>query len=623
MAETLAADIETNGLLMTATRLWQISIVNLETGELTSYNENGGRPFTEAFDRMRNAEMVVFHNGLGYDIRVLQKLYPDETFRWDNVVDTLVLSRLGNPERLGGHSLAAWGETLGFPKPEHEEWDRWSPEMEHRCNIDTKITVKVFDRLKPMLTAYERAVKLEHRVAWIVAKMIDRGFALDKDYTEQLLSRLMDEQDELRNDLLTIFPPVLVPKESSPSKWVKTLKVVNKRHPLFGELDPDTEFCPLVLQEFNPGSRTQIAERFIRKYGWKPSKFTPTGQPEISEDTLNELTYPEAGPMAKYMKLEKLIGQISSPIKKSGRGGGWLPHARDHGDHWRVHSNVIPLAAVTGRMSASSPNIQQVATEAYMRKAWVAGPGKVLVGVDADGLEGRMLAHYLMPYDGGKYARMLLEGKKEDGTDLHSTNQKNAGLYILNNAKRLFYAMIYGGGDAKLGLIVTQDAHEAEKTVNLEYLGLAGKKRVSLSAIGAAARAKVVAGIVGLGPLTALVQDKSRKQKWVRGIDGRKLWSRSPHSALNTVLQSAGAILMKIALVIAEDDLSASGLETDEDYGLVALIHDEIQYEAKPEHAEQVRDIVIDAIRKAGEELDMRIAHLGTGAIGNDWSATH
>lgn len=622
MAERLAADIETDNLLLDATVLHQLSITNIDTMETTSYNNFGGEHIDKAFDRMRRASMVAFHNGLGYDLMVLMRLFPDQVFRIDNVIDTLTLSRLGNPERAGGHSLAAWGETLGYPKPEHEDWSKWSPEMETRCNIDTQITARLFKRLEPMLGAYSSAVALEHKVAWIVGRMNERGFALNKDYAQRTLLKLQAEQDELRVDLLDIFPPILVPKESK-AKAVKKLKMVNRNHPLYGELDAGDEYCPLAVQEFNPGSRTQIADRFITKYNWKPVQFTPTGQPEISEDTLNELDYLEAKPMAEYMKLEKLIGQLASPIKKSGFGGGWLPHARWHGDHWRVHPNVISLAAVTSRMSASSPNIQQVSTEAFMRKAWVAKDGYVLVGVDADGLEGRMLAHYLMPFDEGAYAKMLLEGKKEDGTDLHSTNQRNTGLYSRNNAKRVLYALIYGGGDAKLGLIAMQDANEAGKPVDADFHGFKPGKKVSLSVLGKSIRKKLIDGIQGLGELTRLVSNKSRQQKWLKGVDGRKLWSRSPHSALNTVLQSAGAILMKEAIVIAQADLEATDLVEDEDYGLVALIHDEIQYEVKEEHGEQVKLIVMEAIAKAGINLEMRIAHLGTGAIGKTWADTH
>ena len=167
-----------------------------------------------------------------------------------------------------------------------------------------------------------------------------------------------------------------------------------------------------------------------------------------------------------------------------------------------------------------------------------------------------------------------------------------------------------------------QDAKDAGKPINLAHFGFKGKKSVSLRAIGKKARAMLVANIPGLADLTFAASQTARDQGWVRGLDGRKLWSRSPHSALNLVLQSAGIILMKRAAVIAEDKLAAI-MQEDQDYGLVMQVHDELVYEALPEHAERVRDIVQDAIAEAGEQLGFRLPHLGTGKIGQDWSQVH
>jgi len=594
---TLIADLEANGLLDEVSKIHQITTIDADTGELHSYNGNN---VIAGVQRLCDADRIVGHNFIGYDIPAIRIVYAVEIDP-RKVIDTLILSKLGNPDRPGGHTLASWGERLGHPKVEHEDWETWSPEMEHRCNEDTRITHKVFERLRPMLDQQPEAVAIEHEIAVRVEETVRRGFGLDVEACHRLVNQFLKEREAHLREFKSIFPPILVsPKPTSPTK---RLKVINKRSPYYGVMEPGADFCPVVVQEFNPGSRQQIAQRLVSKYNWVPKVYTNTGIPEVSEDTLRDLPYPEAQKFAAYLATEKKLSQINSEPKANGYGGGWL-HYEKNG---RVHASLNSLKAVTGRMSCSSPNVQQVASDPAMRAAWVPAPGHVLVGVDADGLELRCLGHYLSGYDGGEYANLVVHG------DVHSKTMENVGFYDRNQVKRLTYGWLYGAGDAKLGTIALEDAQKAGKEINYGVLGIErGKRTPSASTVGRAVRARLQGGFTGLSDLVAAVRAKAQTQGKLKGLDGRTLWARSPHSALNLLLQSAGAIIVKKAWCLM-----------DRDVRVVMQVHDEWQVECSPEEADDIGGHVVSCVKKAGVDLGFRCELAASYHIGASWAETH
>lgn len=625
MGETLVVDIEADGLLPEATTLWQISVIDANTEELTSYNDHDGalhgRSLSDGLRRVCSADTLIMHHGLGYDLPALKKLRGLD-IPWKRVVDTLVLSKLGNPTREGGHSLEAWAPRLGYDieKVQHEDWSRWSFKMEHRCNIDCEITLGVYKRLVGMYDVMPDAVATEHAVANAVHHVMQRGFKLDKEHAIKLLNELQTEVEEIAEDIRQSFPPVLVPKSKSAPE--KTLKVVNKNHPLKGLLEPGVPFCPVEVQEFNPGSRQQIADRLIWRYKWKPTKFTPGGSPEVSEDILKELPYDEAQKCAEYLKVDKMIGQINSAPNANGYGGGWLHHVQDDG---RVHASLDYNRANTHRLSCSAPNLQQVSRDKRMRAAWVPEEGWKLLGVDAEGLELRCLAHYLFPADGGEYAKILVEGEKDKGTDVHSVAMRLICFNDRDQTKRAEYGWLYGAGDAKLGLIAWQDAYKAGVEINYAGLGLEvrGKKKPSMTVVGKAVRDRLENGFTGLAELVNGIKRKAHQTGKLKGLDGRPLWVRSPHSALNLLLQSAGIIVIKKAWSMLDDDLAKVGFEYGKDYAMVLQVHDEFQFEVRPEIAEEVGEVISNTIVAAGTALGFRCPLAADYKIGAAWSETH
>ena len=170
--QMLVFDCETNGLLHDVSEIHCIAIYDSETEETTVFNDRGGqcRPITEALHWLNSAEIIIGHNIIGYDLPVFRKVYPffNTTAA---IVDTLVLSRLYHPNMMeidhkrnwdrmplqlyGRHSLESYGYRLGEYKGEFgktSDWKDWSQEMQDYCVQDVKVTTKLCDHFRPLMT---------------------------------------------------------------------------------------------------------------------------------------------------------------------------------------------------------------------------------------------------------------------------------------------------------------------------------------------------------------------------------------------------------------------------------------------------------------------------------------
>ena len=547
----IVLDIETNS---THDKIWMCVTRDIDTDEVIVWKAvNGLQKY------LATCDLIIMHNGINFDAPVLRKNW-NVTMKLSQVYDTLVASRLLNPSLENGHSLEAWGERLGFSKGDFSDWDNGAtPEMEQYCIQDTLVTAKLYNHLVTTLQSEkfsQRSIDLEHNVQAIITKQEENGFKLDEPKALQLLALLKAKLDAIQVEMATIFPDKV--ESGRVSKNGKPLKD--------------------IVTPFNPGSRKQIAERLIEK-GWKPKKHTEKGSVIVDEAVLETLDYPEAKAIAEYMMLQKRIAQIES----------WLDAMKSDG---RVHGRVITCGAVTGRMTHMSPNMAQVPNSGSpygmdCRELWTVEKGNALVGIDASGLELRMLAHYMNDY---AYTNEVVSG------DIHTTNQKAAGLETRNQAKTFIYAFLYGAGSAKIGAVVGGSAKEGQRLID-SFLRNTPK-------------------------LQELRQKVSRiystKGK-LPGIDGRQLLCRSEHSAVNTLLQGAGAIVMKQALVILDRKLK--GLKIP--YKFVANVHDEWQLEVPFTFAEQVGNLGVKSIEEAGQVLEMRCPLTGEFKYGNNWKETH
>ena len=547
----IVLDIETNS---THDKIWLVVTRDIETGAVVSWKQASGLQ-----KYLDSCDLIIMHNGIAFDLPVLQKSW-SVTMKLSQVYDTLVASRLLNPSLEGGHSLAAWGQRLGFPKGDFSDWDGGlTPEMETYCIQDTLVTQKLYDVLINELKYNkfeQRSIELEHKVQAIVAKQERNGFRLDEKKATILLSELSSKLAAIEVAMQGIFPAKTIERVSE--KTGKSLKA--------------------KVEVFNPGSRKQIGERLIEK-GWKPDRYTETGQPIVDEGTLEGLDIPEAKAINEYLMLQKRIAQIESWLKALGSDG-------------RVHGKVITNGAVTGRMTHMSPNMAQVPNSGSpygedCRDLWIVDKGYKLVGIDASGLELRMLAHYMKD---DAYTSEVVSG------DIHTANQKAAGLETRNQAKTFIYAFLYGAGDAKIGKVVG-----------------AGEKE------GKDLKSRFLQNTPSLKILREKVSSIAKNTGTLPGLDGRRLQVRSDHAALNTLLQSAGAIVMKQAVVLLDESLSKFGI----DYKFVANVHDEWQIEVEESYADMVGKIGVQSIENAGKILSMRCPLGGEYKVGNSWKETH
>jgi DNA polymerase I-like protein with 3'-5' exonuclease and polymerase domains len=568
----IVLDIETN---LAHDKIHLVVTKDIDTGEVRTWKAASNLP-----EFLKDASLIVMHNGISFDAPVLNRLWKTK-IRSSQVYDTLIVSRLLDPSRENGHSLEAWGQTLGFHKIDYAAVWQWMMDrkeayagecfdspvdslLEHYCIRDVEVTAKLFVRLSSDVVEKQfsqESVELEHRVAQIISEQERNGFKLDQIYATCLLTDIKSKVAGIYEQMQQRWPPVTVERFSD--KTGKRLK--------------DS------VVTFNPGSRQQIGER-LKELGWKPKEFTETGQPKVDETILANIKIPEAQVIAEYLMLQKRISQIESWMEAVGKDG-------------RVHGKVITNGAVTGRMTHSSPNMAQIPNAGSIygpecRECWTVEDGNVLVGCDASGLELRMLAHYMK--DEG-YVRTVCEGSSKDGTDVHTVNQRAAGLASRDNAKTFIYAFLYGAGDAKIGSIVGGSARDGTKL-----------------------KAKFLAQTPALAKLLERVGRQAAKG-WVPGLDGRRIWVRSEHAALNSLLQGAGAIVMKKALVIFDDKRKANKWPVK----YVANVHDEAQLECPKDIAEEVGKAFRQSIIEAGEFYKLRCPLDGEYKIGRNWRETH
>ena len=565
-----------------------------------------GDSLEEGLRCLRIADIIVGHNVLGFDIPAIQKLYPD--WKPEGLVrDTLLLARLKYPDQknldfsrpgvelprnlIGSHSLAAWGHRLGVHKGDYgskeNAWDQFTDEMLDYCIQDTLVTQRLFQAI----TAQQddtASIALEHEFAEVIDQQEKNGFAFDLPRAAELYGEWSQTRDDLRKQLIDRFPPAQQIMKT-PAWWLAggdqyPTKGAAKKA---GYKDSEITKGPNRVKEipFNPDSRQQIARCLQDKYDREPAAFTANGQPQIDESILKALPFEEAKMLVDYLTIAKRIGQLAEGNE------AWMKLC----ENGRIYGSVITNGTVTGRCTHSRPNLAQCPsiTAPYgkeCRSLFIAPEGRSLVGVDASGLELRCLAHYLWRWDDGKYADIILNG------DIHTANQKAAGLENRSQAKTFIYGWLYGAGPGKIGSIVGGTAKDGQQLM-----------------------ARFLKRMPALKHLKDSINSTLEKRDYLVGLDGRHIPVRSQHSALNALLQSAGAVIMKQATVDADRRLKKAIIDVKQ----VAHIHDEIQYEVAEEDAVIVGEAAVAAICMAGQPFGFRCPLDGEYRIGKNWAETH
>ena len=552
-------DIETT---MTADKIWCIVCKHGDT--YYQFKEDRLHRFAEL---IKQTDEVIGHNIIGFDIPVVNTIFGYDVFANCKVTDTLVLSRLLNPMIEGGHSLKNWGTKLGQNKIHFEQFDYFSEDMLTYCRNDVELTERLYKFLINKTKDFGMSIELEHKVAQIIQKQHERGFKINVVEAYELQSKFQEDMNDLTTKVRETFPPMKIEEEFIPKSNNKARGYVK-----------GVPFTKVKYKEFNLGSRQQIAERLML-LGWKPKKKTDKGHVIVDEKVLSEIhNIPEAKLINRFLMLQKRIAQVNS----------WIEGIKEDG---RVHGKVITNGTITGRMSHQSPNMAQIPAvySPYgkeCRALWTVNKGYKLVGVDASGLELRMLAHYMNDKD---YIYEVVNG------DIHRANQAAAGLESRDKAKTFIYAFIYGAGSKKIGSIIGGSERDGER-----------------------AKEKFLRATPSLRSLREKVE-RVAQRRWVRGLDQRKIIIRHPHAALNTLLQGAGAIVMKYALTLLEQYVINKQIKAFP----VVNVHDEFQYEVEESRAEEFGRLAVQSIIDAGKKLNIRCPLNGEYKIGNNWSETH
>jgi DNA polymerase-1 len=618
--KTVVLDCETNALTGYE-KFWVAVSRDVESGEVVVFKNVHEDP-EPLRAHLNTVDVLGGHNLVGFDLGVLRHFLGID-WPLDRILDTLVISRLLDYRREGGHSLENLGAALGYKKSLFNDFSQWSEALQTRCIIDTEISLKVYDEQKAYIYSKKWApiIQMEIFIQGFCQDMSTSGFHFDIDTATELCETLEPVVAQLEEDLRTAFVP-----------WPVFVREINPRATKSGALHSQdfmwmkeevkdlTGFspgCPFSLIEFvpfNPRSSKQRVER-LNEAGWRPINKTKahieaerakdvdkirhyrTWGWKVDEDNL--ATLPESAPPAAHMLSRFLL--LSNRLKVLQE---WISIYNPQTG--RIHGTFTGIGSWTHRMAHSAPNMANVPAlvnrhgkpqpyGAEFRSLWTVPQGKILIGCDAEGIQLRLFAHFC---NDSKLIEAIINGKKEDKSDIHSLNQSILGP-ICNTrevAKTYIYALLLGAGKDKQANILSCRPGEA----------LEGLKRI-------------LEFYPGWKELKDTRLKDDAKRGYFTGLDGRLVLFPSAHYILAGYLQNGESVVMKRASLFWRQKLRDLGVP----FTPVNFVHDEWQVETTPEHAQIVGSTMADSLRHIGEELGLNCPLAGKFVTGMNWKETH
>ena len=627
-------DIETNAL-KNPTEVWCIVCREIESGKV--------HVFRDIPSFLKFAPLVsiwIGHNFLGFDLGVLNSSLVGLRIRPSEVIDTLVVSRLLEYPREGGHSLEAWGSFFGIPKVGLDvSFDHWSQELEDRCIQDTLINLKVFEYFKKYIYSHQfkKSLRLEHDISYLCQEIHTNGFYYNITQAKELSSILDKIITQLEESFVSVFPrKSRLIREITPkaTKHGTINKTDFRWLPSSGEdidlssFNISSPFSLISFEEFNPGSKKQVVDR-LWDAGWNPTNRT-TGAIKFfkdrrmadnsphkaaffkrygwKQDEENLATLPENAPEAPRKLVQWLLLSNRRRVLQT-----W--ETAFHEATNRIHGTFHHIGAWSHRMAHSNPNMGNVpslkktkykgkdleALSKYygteMRKLWQAEPRKILVGTDASGIQSVILAHYI---NDPEFTKALTEG------DIHEYNWDKLGRHICHSradAKTFYYAFLMGGGISAAQRALKCAPDEAREALDNFIESTPGLKRLKKQAI-----------------------PKDASRGYFEGLDGRLVLCDSEHKMMAGYLQNGEAVCMKWATRLWYNRLKQEGIP----FWLVNFVHDEWQTETLDERynneltlAEYTGKVQVWALEQTGLELNLKCPLTGESAIGYNWFETH
>ena len=578
-------DIETDGLNPTVIHV----MVAKELGVKGNYIIRGPKAFAKFAPKVSK---WIAHNGTGFDCKVVENLWGYK-IPLSKQVDTLVLSRLFNPMRKGGHSLKSWGIRLDEYKGEFNDWSQYSEEMKQYCKQDVKVTELVYQELLKEGSKFSQAsIDLEHQVHAIMCEQEANGFLLDTELAQEIYTTCLAETTRIERDIKEFMVPIAVPVKEVNLKYKKDGSIFANQ--LLEGCNVQGDYTKIMWEEFNLASQPQINKR-LNRLGWKPTVKTKGGDSyKICPENL--ATIPDTAPQAvKGLKTWKVLETRWKLASE------WLQGSQVDG---RVHGQVITPGAVTHRAAHRGPNMANIPSvphgkdgilwkmdglyAAECRQAFTVPEGKLLVGTDAAGIQLRVLAHYM---NDPVYTEQVIDG------DIHTFNMNALGRFCKDRptAKTFIYAFLLGAGVGKIAEILGCNGAQANKSMQNFYEALPTLKRLKSEAARAASMG------------------------WMKGLDGRILSIGSEHLALSVYLQGGETVIMRLANLLWYSKAKKEGLN----FKQCAWVHDEWQTEVDADQAERLGELQVQAIKDAGTFFKLNCPMDGEAKIGRNWLETH
>jgi DNA polymerase-1 len=621
----LTFDLESDGFVHNATRIWcAASSTHGESAVIPWVFEEEPQDKDQFLRELESADVLIGHNIIAHDLPLLRRLWGWQPSPGQKLVDTLLMSRLLNPDRpkpphcprsAGPHSVEAWGYRLGSAKQGHDEWDRFSVEMLSRCVQDVRIQVKIYDTLleESRAGSWGPALRLTMGLwPWLV-RQEEYGFAVDVSLMKESVDRL--------------------------TRWMNKIdRAVAPRLPLILEVEENKvagEYGYVKKPFLKDGSYSQVTERFLAKYAEQDVGYVQAPLPEVAgpfarisfryvsldsneevkdfllksgwipqewnENNAGERTTPKMTQTEEFEGVQGSLGKLVAKrvVMRQRRGviEGWLDYLDGSSPsvNARLPASVAGLA-VTGRarhrLIVNVPGPDKFFGK-QMRSMFISTPPKVLVGIDSKGNQARQLAARMGDDD---FTRVILD----PAVDIHSYNQHRAGIATRHAAKTFYYALLFGAGDAKIA----------------KQLGitLAAAKEL---------RAQFMGGLPAMHQLlTNLEREWTDNRGWITGLDGRPIHVPGRHQLLVYLLQSDEAIQMSHAYLLFCQE-AEKRWEYGRDWAVVLWMHDELQVECLPELAGQVGELASWCIAEAGRRLGIPVPHEGDYKIGTNWMETH
>lgn len=608
-------------------------------------DDNERRRFVDFASRVQH---WIGHNLIGYDLIHAQRLLGIHV-PVEKVTDTLILSRLIDYPR-DGHSIDSYGKEFGLEKIKFDDFSKYSTDMETYCIRDVDITHRIYNKYLSYISKPEhaRSIRLEHEFELVCNQLHDNGFAFNTKKATELLTKVTGELEVLDKDILEAFKPRLklirevTPKETK----YGTISLSSIPKALRADIHTMSVGAPFSYcgwSEFNPSSHAQII-KVLNEAGWSPVDKTKTHieterevnklkHKRVSERlTLEELqaklrilqrtgwkvnetnleTLPPSAPVGARLLARRILLEARRRTLTE-----WLELVDEDN---RIRGKFQGIGAWTHRMAHQNPNTANIPNEfdtagkrkpygKELRALWMAPKNRLLVGVDAEGIQLRIFAHYI---NDPEFTDALVKGRKDDKTDPHSLNQRILGSVCKSRAaaKRFIYALLLGAGIGKLTEILGCSQSECQEALD-----------------------RLMARYSGWAFLKENVFPKDARRGWFQGLDGRKV--RIPgdteggrrHLAMSGYLQNGEAVVMKTATLRWWQKLE------DYDARLVNFVHDEWQVECPNnlEIALKIASMMASSLEETGKDLNLLCPLAGSYwnddlkdyTIDTNWSKTH